>query len=292
VDLRPSDVPDLMTCETGGCHDSTPHSSSDLNQHTARVACQTCHIPEYAKGMPTEVSRDWRNPHYSTSACNGRGGWLPEEIKAGGGLNGIDGLIPSYQWFDGTSQVYVLGEPLDNYPMKNGAYTLGVPNGSIDQVDAKIYPMKEHTSISAVDNNNRLIAHSTFEFFRTGNFDNAVTFALEQMGRNANEYAGTVGVHTYQSINHGVEPKESALQCGDCHNDTGYSGGPVRMNLQGDLGYTAHETELSLAERRVVQPDGNLCNDCHGNESGDFSSIHNRHTSLYDCSYCHDFSRN
>jgi hypothetical protein len=244
VDLRPSDVPDLMTCETGGCHDSTPHSSSDLNSHTARVACQTCHIPTYAKVVATEVSRDWTQPHFSSAACNGRGGWLPKENK---GTN----LTPSYQWFDGTSQVYLLGESLDDYPMKSGAYTLGVPNGSIDQGGAKIYPMKEHTSISAVDDTNRLIAHSTFEFFRTGDFDNAVTFALEQMGRDVNEYAGTVAVHTYQSINHGVEPKESALGCNDCHGSTD------RMDLQGELGYLPKD----------IDP----CDQCHSSRSRTWS---------------------
>ena len=71
-------------------------------------------IPSYAKAaVGTEVARDWQDPHPSDSACNGRGGWLPREDK--GGL-GSTSLIPSYTWFDGTSEVMYLGESLDYVP--------------------------------------------------------------------------------------------------------------------------------------------------------------------------------
>lgn len=39
------------------------------------------------------MSGDWEDPHYSVKACNGRGGWLPRENKAGN-------VIPSYAWFN------------------------------------------------------------------------------------------------------------------------------------------------------------------------------------------------
>jgi len=284
LDLRPNDVDERFTCD--GCH-TQPHSDysntvgSSLDKHASRVACETCHIPTYAKGLPTEVSRDWQKPHFSAAACNGRGGWLPEEIKQGN-------LTPSYEWFDGTSQVYVLGESLDDYlPMKTlsdgtQAYTIGKPNGSVSSIGAKIYPMKEHLSRMAInDSTNQLIAHSTFEFFRTGDFDAAVQSALEQTGQSGASYH-IAQVHTFQTISHGVESTGAALECGDCHNDSRLSGGPQRMNLQEDLGY-----ELKGTVRQV-------CSQCHGYESpSGFVRDHDRHVrdKRYDCSSCHNFSR-
>jgi hypothetical protein len=51
------------------------------------------------------------------------------------------------------------------------------------------------------------VAHSTFEFFRTGDFQ-AVESGMEQMeNMNADDPYEIVGVHTYQGINHGVEPE-------------------------------------------------------------------------------------
>jgi hypothetical protein len=281
LDLRPNDAAEHFTCES--CHDQ-PHSDysnrvgSSHDKHADRVACQTCHIPTFAKGVPTETNRDWEDPHFSDAACNGRGGWLPREDKA---LN----LTPSYQWFDGTSQVYVLGENLADYPittLKDGseAITLGLPNGWVNTQNAKIYPMKEHTSKSAVhDATNRLIAHSTFEFFRTGSFESAVESALEQTGRAGDNYT-VKQVHTYQTINHGVEDTSTALECGACHESL--SGGPLRMDLVNDLGYGLKGSESQV------------CTQCHENEGNmSFTKLHKEHVAEkgVDCSACHNFTR-
>ncbi|MBV2089642.1 MAG: hypothetical protein KUF72_02000 [Candidatus Thiodiazotropha sp. (ex Ctena orbiculata)] len=281
LDLRPNDVPEHFTCES--CHDQPHGDYSNRNggsrdKHATRVACQTCHIPTYAKGVPTETNRDWEDPHFSAAACNGRGGWLPREDKA---LN----LTPTYHWFDGTSQVYVLGEDLADYPVTvledgSDAITLGLPNGWVNKQNAKIYPMKEHTSKSAVhDASNSLIAHSTFEFFRTGSFDTAVQHALEQTGRSGDSYS-VKKVHTFQTLNHGVEASSAALECGACH--ASLSGGPLRMDLANDLGYGMKGKEAEV------------CTQCHENKgSMSFSKIHEKHVKDkgYDCSTCHEFSR-
>jgi len=92
-----------------------------------KVACQSCHIPTYAKGVKTETARDWLEPHLSQTACNGRCGWLPYEYKGGDGAEPEEtldpfntayqrALVPSYTWFDGSSEVCYLGEPLTDVP--------------------------------------------------------------------------------------------------------------------------------------------------------------------------------
>ena len=294
VDLRPNDVSERLTC--AGCHGERPHGDYDSRDGTARdthaehVACQSCHIPTFAKGVATEVSRDWEDPHYSAAACNGRGGWLPREDK-------LADMIPTYQWFDGTSEVYYLTEPLAGVPqiplsnqeasalgLPNGsqAYVLGMPNGDVSSRDAKLAPMKEH--LGKVARNMRtdtLVAHSTFEFFRTGNFEQAILSGLEQTADMAvDDPYEIVGVHTYQSINHGVEVSNDALACGACHGSL--SGGPARMDLQGELGY------------QLKGPTSTVCRQCHGSENNmSFSKIHEKHVDdkRKDCSTCHTFSR-
>ncbi len=46
-----------VLCED--CHTETPHKKDILNEHTLKVACQTCHIPIYAKEKATKMHWDW-----------------------------------------------------------------------------------------------------------------------------------------------------------------------------------------------------------------------------------------
>jgi hypothetical protein len=141
--------------------------------------------------------------------------------------------------------------------------------------------MKEHRSISALhDATGQLVPHSTFTFFTTGDYYQAVEEGMAQAGMTGSYTI--VPVHTYQTINHGVEVSQNALQCGDCHSENDYPGGPVRMDLQADLGY-----ELKDRPQQV-------CTQCHGYESSEgFSETHKTHVREegYDCSVCHTFSR-
>ena len=275
LDLRPNDRPERLTCTE--CHDSQPHELEEdqgvvLNQHAGRVACQTCHIPTYAKmGFSTEVERNWLHPHWAAGLFGGQGGYKPEELRD-------SDLIPTYEWFDGTSNVYATGQVIAQNT--NGYYVMGEPNGDVNSDGAHIYPMKEHISNSARhDATGELVPHSTFKFFVTGDFGQAVADGMA--------YAGLTGswtlvpVHTYQTINHGVEPSDNALRCGQCHDSLGV--GAPRMDLQGQLGY---------ALKDGLTP-GN-CTICHEQkEIKPFETIHDIHVKDEgnDCSHCHDFSR-
>ena len=267
LDIRPNDVKELFTCSE--CHTDKPHednSKNTLNRHTGRVACQTCHIPKFAKDSSTEVGRDWTHTHFSTVACGGRGGWLPEEIRE-------SNVIPTYRWFDGTSEVYNLGQiPSEN---ADGEKAFGIPNGTVDTANSKIYPMKEHRSIAGQhDATGLMIPHSTYTFFTQNSFDLAVREGMKQEGM-IGSYS-LVDVHTYQTINHGVEGKDSSLKCSECH------GKNSRMNLKADMGY-----ELKAPKKQV-------CSQCHKNEESEgFKKNHKKHVTEkgIDCSTCHNFTR-
>lgn len=277
LDLRPNDDPARLSCAR--CHDEQPHADYDptkadsMDRHATRVACQTCHIPTFAKDISTELERDWLHTHFSEAACGGRGGWVPEEVRE-------SDVIPSYRWFDGTSQVYVLGQiPIEN---ENGEKAFGIANGAVDTPDAKIHPMKEHLSVSAQhDATGLMIPHSTFTFFTSNSFDEAVRVGMEQEGLEGSYTL--VNLHTYQTINHGVEHKKRALKCRDCHSSMGRRGPTQsRMDLKGELGY-----ELKNTPRQV-------CTQCHSYKKlKGFRPIHNKHVAgnKIDCSACHNFSR-
>ncbi len=270
LDLRPNDVAERFTC--AGCHTDEPHddysatNADSLDRHATKVACQTCHIPEFAKDISTELVRDWTHTHFSPKACGGRGGWLPSEVRA---MN----VLPTYRWFDGTSEVYVLGQvPGDN---ADGEKEFGVPNGAVDSADAKIYPMKEHRSVAAQhDATGLMIPHSTYTFFTQNSFDEAVRVGMQEEGLEGSY--SLVDVHTYQTVNHGVEDEDNALDCRDCHSSD------ARIDLKGELGYG-----LKAAAQEV-------CSQCHENEMSEgFMENHLKHVADegIDCSACHSFSR-
>ncbi len=169
-----------------------------------------------------------------------------------------------------------------------------MPNGDVTStsLSTKLYPMKEHWSkLARNDVENTLVGHSTFEFFRTGSFCRAVAVGLgldEVNAPDSNVCNGlpgdlemplnttTVAVHTYQTINHGVETMSNALDCNACHGST------ARMDLQGELGYG------------LKGPESQVCTQCHGSEDPmSFNGVHDRHVRREgkDCSVCHNFSR-
>jgi hypothetical protein len=341
LDLRPNDAPERFTC--AACHGDQPHgdysryNGARRDTHALKVACQTCHIPTYAKDVSTEMERDWFNPYYSPSACSGQGGWKPEEIRS-------SNVVPTYAWFDGTSEVLVLGQ--QPVAVVNGRESFAIPLGSVEaDTSAKIHPMKEHLSSSAqltrvfgdanedadvdlddldagvaclagpdvpsacdfldVDSDGdvdlvdmaqfqlcfagpgepsgcgvpgEMVPHSTFTYFTTANFERAVREGMTYVGM-AGQWQLTE-VHTYQTINHGVEDHDEALRCGQCHSSM--EGGPVRMDLQGELGYELKGPMLTV------------CTQCHHYESPEsFEHLHEEHVreKHYDCSWCHSFSR-
>ena len=107
-----------------------------------------------------------RSADFSMAACRGQGGWVPAEVRA-------TNVVPTYHWFDGTSLANVLGQvPIQN---AQGEYVLALPNGSVQSPGAKLFPMKLHRSNSArQDATGLLIPHSTFAFFTSGDFAQAV----------------------------------------------------------------------------------------------------------------------
>jgi len=277
-DLRATDLDVNFMIDCSDCHSSSPHDNSTIDQHTARVACQTCHIPTYAKNASdtaateaTETSRTWLSTE-STAVP-----YHPASTKA-------NNLTPRYRFWNGQSDNYLLGDEAVLNPA-TGNYPTSLPVGSVqDKVNNrtnKLYPFKYKTAQQPMTTSspnsppNILIALDTSVFFAGADADAATAKGLENMGMSGGTWKW-VQTETFQSLNHQVSPKEQALQCTSCHGSTS------RMDLQGELGYQLK------ASQSVT------CTQCHGREdTPSFDSVHSIHVTSrrYDCSWCHTFSR-
>ncbi|HVN49644.1 MAG TPA: tetrathionate reductase family octaheme c-type cytochrome, partial [Bacteroidota bacterium] len=103
-----------VECEQ--CHTALPHTDDVLNKHTLKVACQTCHIPVYAKVNPTKLYWDWTTAGklkdgkpYIEEDSNGTDVYMSIKGSFRWGKN----LQPDYIWFNGTASHYLVGDTLD-----------------------------------------------------------------------------------------------------------------------------------------------------------------------------------
>jgi len=266
MDLRPNDTPERLTCTN--CHENQTHSQNHVDNHLDKVACQSCHIPTYAKDTPTITSKNWTQPGYSAT------GWWGQPTCGPSKTTGSN-LIPIYEWLEPTNEVYILDQQI--IPT-NGKYVLSVPSGGRISSEAKVTPMKVNESTGALHNESgKLIPQNVYKFWQTGDFADAVQEAMAQLG-----WTGTwseVELKAYQLITHGVEPKGNALACNDCHSGTSGQSTGTRMPFD-ELGY--HEF------RGGGRPQ--LCSGaCHSIKTEDDRvELHNSHRSKTNCALsCH-----
>ncbi|MGA2623896.1 MAG: tetrathionate reductase family octaheme c-type cytochrome [Bacteroidota bacterium] len=211
-----------VECEQ--CHTGMPHQDDILNKHTVKVACQTCHIPIYAKANPTKLYWDW-----STAGRLKDGQPFEEKDSAGTDVYmSIKGsfvwgkqLKPDYLWFNGTASHYLIGDTFDpSKPVKiNELY------GSYDDPDAKIYPVKIHRARQIYDTENKYLIQPKTVSTRPGdggywkefNWQRAAEEGMKQINLPYSGKYGFVESEMYWPVNHMVSPKNMSVQCGECH---------------------------------------------------------------------------
>lgn len=212
------------------CHAAEPHEDTRINAHTDTVACQTCHIPSGATREPTKMVWDW-----STAGDPTREESPHEYLKIKGSFIYESNFLPTYAWFNGTVDRYLLGDPLD----ADGLTTLNPPYGDINDPNAKIWPFKVHNAKQPYD----VVYNYLLQPKTVGDTGYWTTFdwnsAFEQGSQAAGlAYSGQYGfaeTEMYWTLSHMVVPKEYALQCTSCHGENGrldwealgYSGDPM-----------------------------------------------------------------
>ena len=264
VDMRERDSPDRVECSN--CHTSSPHDSSRLNSHTARVACNVCHIPTFAKAAKTDMRRDWKLP----------GDLNPATKLFEPNMRLESNVTPEYRFFNGRSSFYEFGQPA--VPQANGKVLMAGPfGGSRTETGAKITAMKRHEGNQPIDPvTQRLLPLKIGIFFSTGDVSTSVYQGASGVGWSISSYE-FAETERYMGVYHEVAPASQALTCSSCHGATG-----TRLDFAA-LGYTPKDKRNGVA----------LCSSCHSAKTGTFTFIHEKHVTdkKIDCINCHTFSK-
>lgn len=216
------------------CHSNKPHLKTSiignkLNSHTNKIACETCHIPEIAKGgVATKVNWDWRT---MGRLKDGEGFKLKEYMQGDGKLRATyksikgsfayaENLKPIYAWFDGTMNYTTIDTKFN--PNK-APIDINFLSGSSVDSNSRIYPFKKMHTIQPYDKKNNTLVYLDLwgndDNALWGNYDFAKSIA-SGMRKNGTPYSGKWGyieTNSYWPINHMVAPKDKALSCIQCH---------------------------------------------------------------------------
>jgi octaheme c-type cytochrome (tetrathionate reductase family) len=211
------------------CHSNVPHKEAGqaerLNHHAKTVACQTCHIPEFARGgVATKLRWDWSTAgkldkdgkQFELKDDHGHVVYASHKGDFVVGTN----VKPQYRWFNGEVSYTLLGDKIEK-----GDKPLGINriNGSPTDGKSLIWPMKIMTGKQPFDPVNKtLITPHTAGNDDTGFWKNLdwVKASATGMRTSGAPFSGQVDfieTEMYWPITHMVAPKDKALGCTECH---------------------------------------------------------------------------
>ena len=246
--LKPGERRDVATCES--CHSAAPHPASlmgmKLNAHTDTLACQTCHIPEFARGgVATKTFWDWStagklNPDGSQikehDFVQSDGAELHTYLSTKGNFDYGEDVVPHYVWFDGQVSYANADHEID----PANVVDVNIIKGDPEDGKSRIWPFKRMEGRQAYDSKlNRLVythvwGPTTDTAFWT-NFDWGRAIEAGMKAAEA-EYSGEFGfvdTYMYWPITHMVAPAEKAVKCGECHAEDGRMQGLAGVFLPG-----------------------------------------------------------
>lgn len=233
ISVSPGSGPRAMGCTD--CHKGNLHKIAILNKHMKRVACQTCHIPTYAKGSPTVLSWDWSTAGRDQKAEAAKPDALKIYDKARGDLVLGKDLAPTLMWYNGTVERVLMGDKID--PTK--VVRLSAPRGERGDPDARIFPFKVMQAKQPYDLENLTVAvpniigpaESDSAYSVKFDWDKAIAAGMKAAGLPYSGKYGWIETTTVWSLNHMVVPMDKALRCQNCHGENS------RIDWKG-LGYT------------------------------------------------------
>ena len=220
------------------CHGETPHRMPTYNQHTKRIACETCHVPFFAKGLPTKVWWDWSKAGQDRPEAKDKYG-LDTYVKIKGEFKWEKDIRPTYLWYTGETMRYLLGDAID--PSK--PVPLNKPLGSRKDPNAKIMPFKVMRGKQPYDKELRTMAtpHLFGGYWKHFDWNRAIADGNQAAGLPYSGQYGFVETVMYWKVNHMVAPKQAALRCMACHQREGgllnwkalgYPGNPAQPRLK------------------------------------------------------------
>ena len=208
------------------CHDKKPHDPSSqllarLNDHCDAIACQTCHIPKYAKEVKTVMLWDWSQSGEENKMLKKTDSMVKQLSKKKGLLIKEKNLRPKYEWYNGKHRRYLKGDPVD----MDGVTELNPPDGDIYDPQARIWPYKLMKGIEPADlKNGYLIVpklHGEGGYFEDFDWHEAASSGMEAAGLDFSGRIRFVDTRMHWRLNHEVAPANEALSCLDCHHPDG-----------------------------------------------------------------------
>ncbi|MDL2207484.1 tetrathionate reductase family octaheme c-type cytochrome [Desulfovibrio sp. OttesenSCG-928-M16] len=219
--LTQDDLASRIVCES--CHTATPHKAGHkANDHTDKVSCQACHIPAFARELPTKVSWDW-----STAGKKKDG--KPYVEKGEHGMNIYDSkkgdfvwektVRPLYRWYAGAMEHLLLSDTADISQPVEITRIVGGPSDP----NSRIMPFKAHTGKQPFDIKNKtfvaphLFGNDDTAYWKNYDWQKAIETGQKAIGLPFSGEFTFVDTVYYYPITHMVAPKEDAVPCGSCH---------------------------------------------------------------------------
>jgi len=195
----------LVSCADTSCHGLKPHKDADLNRHTARIACQTCHIPRTGGAFAKDFTLWEQSPDKF---------YEPTTLK-----KEANETTPLYAWYNGT--------------VKNTPHFIG-PQGSKEDLKSKITPFKIFQGKAYYEKESgELLSMDFAPPMATGDTRAGVASAARTLGMKDPDGVARNAVPGWQTIYFGsnhLVTKTKALYCANCHTPNGV------LNLKA-LGY-------------------------------------------------------
>ncbi|MCK5681027.1 cytochrome C, partial [bacterium] len=193
---------------------------------TDKVACQSCHIPRYARGGHfTKMSWDWSTA--GKFAPDGQA--IVKKDKAGnvlyhskkGDMGWAENVVPEYYWYNG-GMSYL--KATDKISLETTRLELNSLQGDYDDATARIFPFKVMRAKQPFDP----VEHTLVVPYLYGKKGSGAYWAdfdwekAAEVGMRESQlpFSGNVGFvesYMYWPITHMVAPKEEALSCEECH---------------------------------------------------------------------------
>lgn len=217
------------TCES--CHGLTPHPDTanvKLNDHTDRIACQTCHIPALARGgVPTKTYWDWS----TAGRLNEKNKAIIEKDAKGriiyssqrGSAEWAENVAPGYVWLNGEVKHLTLSDKIN----ADDVVRLNTFAGSAEDPDARIWPVKVLRGKQPIDTENstlvaaRLFGKKKDAYWKAYDWETSIHSGMKAAGHEFSGKFGFAETQMYIPVNHMVAPAENALTCEACHSRDG-----------------------------------------------------------------------
>lgn len=223
ISLIEDDLVSRISCVS--CHTSKPHEPGvKANDHTDKVSCQACHIPVFARELPTKMSWDWSTagkkndkgqpfkepgPHKRPSYDSMKGHFVWEK-----------NVKPEYYWWNGSIENVMAGTKID--PSKPVVLTRIMGERSDEK--SRIYPFKIHRGKTMYDSKNQtMVVPKLFgkkgsgAYWADWDWQKSIQAGMDYVNLPFSGEFGFVETEYAFPITHMVAPKENAVSCQECH---------------------------------------------------------------------------